>query len=353
VNTTHKIIGLVAAITLSPVGSFGAEVFPGATWEERTPEEVGLSENRLEDLADLVGGSGMIVRFGYKAYEWGSVTRSDNWASASKPVLSTLLFLADDQGLCSMDSAVGDFLSGGSDKDRSITFFDLANMISGYSRAEGPGEAWAYNDHAINLYGYVLCEEVFGGSPSTVFDDQLSFLQFEDPVSISNSKYGRIKDMSIRDFARLGLFWLNRGDWDGQQRIPESYFDLVTNQVPSGLPRTSADGSESWDLGTFGGPDNQADEGPGHYGMNFWVNTNGFFGDAPPDVYQANGHWGEEVCTVIPSMRVVAVGLGNWGHPSTEAIQLLLEADTATVSTGSTIESLSWGRVKQLYLESR
>ena len=143
----------------------------------------------------------------------------------------------------------------------------------GYSRAEGAGAAWAYNDHAINLYGYALCHEVFGQAPSAVVAAELGFLGFEDTRNISDSQYGRIKVMSIRDFARLGLLWLNRGAWDGVQRIPDASFDLVVNHVPSAHPTTSGDGPESWSLGSYGGSDDQGPFGPGHYGMNFWVNT--------------------------------------------------------------------------------
>ena len=238
-----------------------SEVFPGAIWQTRTPAAVDLDESKLQELAMLVGGSGMIARYGYQVFTWGSITSGADWASASKPVLSTLLFVAVDRGLCSLDSAVGDFLSGGSAKDSSITLLHLANMTSGYSRAELPGAAWAYNDHAINLYGHVLCELIFGASPSSVYGAELEFLQFEDAVEVSGSQLGRIKKMSVRDFARIGLFWARAGNWSGVQQVPASYFESVSDPVAVSLPRTSSDGPESWNFGTFGGGDDQIADG--------------------------------------------------------------------------------------------
>ncbi len=321
-----------------------ADVFPDDSWHTLPPDAVGLDASKLAQLSNLIGGSGMIVRHGYKAYEWGDVTSRHNWASASKAAISTLLFMADAEGLCDIHSPIGNFLAGGSPKDSAITFFHLANMISGYSRAEYPGEAYAYNDYAINLYGYVLFHHVYDSDPPTVFANRFAFLEFVDPISIGTWQYGRILEMSVRDFARLGLLWLNRGRWDGEQQIPDEYFDLVTNQVPAGIPRTSADGPESWNLGTFGGTDNQDVIGPGCYGMNFFVNTNGMVPKAPRDFFEAEGHGGREVCLVFPSLDLIAVGVGLWHHPPTAAVELILDAVVQ-----EDVEPTSWGQIKNLY----
>jgi len=323
------------------------EVFPGATWAQRTPAQVGLNTTKLDGLAALVGGDGMIVRYGYQVYTWGNPARRGDWGSASKAVTATTLFFADHEGLCSIHSCVGDFLPGGSAKDSSITFFHLANMISGYSRAEWPGQAWAYNDYAINLYAYVLAYRVFDLPPRGVFDSRLGFLGLQDTYRIDNlTQFGRIKEMSVRDFARIGLFWLEKGAWDGVQVLPESYFsDWVKCQVPADLPRTAADGPESWNYGSHGGSDDQDRPLQGHYGMNFYVNTNGWWPGLPPGVFQANGHDGRQVVTVIPGLRIVAAGLGVWGNPSTEALELLFEAAGETMP----VEAESWGSVKARY----
>jgi CubicO group peptidase (beta-lactamase class C family) len=341
-------LGMISAAA-GPGASAG--VFPGATWPTASPAAVDLDPTRLADLAAHVGGSGVVIRHGYLVYEWGAGgTKTGDWASASKPLLSTLLFLADSRGLTTIHTPMADVMAEGSAKDEAITFFHLANMISGYSRGEEAGWAWAYNDYAINLYGYALCREVFGQNPSSVVATELDFLGFEDSPTISDAQYGRIKIMSIRDFARLGLLWLNRGTWNGTSRIPSSYFDLVTNQVPAGTPRTTANGPESWDLGTYGGTDDQGGYGPGHYGMNFWVNTSGMWPGVPTNVYAAIGHGGQKTCVVMPDLDLVACGLGSWGAPgdahSTEALQLLVEANAAL-----SVETSSWGRVKAAYRE--
>jgi CubicO group peptidase (beta-lactamase class C family) len=343
---------LIPAIGPRPAA---AGVFPGAEWETVSPETVELDAAKLDELAALVGGSGLVVRQGYVAHAWGDPAERADWASASKPVLTTLLLMADARGLCGLDDAIGDWLPGGSPKDSAITFRQLANMVSGYSRAEEPGEAWAYNDVAINLYGHVLCERVFGAAPSSVFEQEFAFLGFQDGTTISDTQFGRIKVMSIRDFARLGLFWLERGTWDGTTVIPESYFELTSDAVDPGLSRTVADGPESWDLGSFGGTDDQDEPVPGHYGMNFWVNSNGLWPGHSADIFQASGHAGAEVCFVVPGLDLVACGVGSWGAPgdsrSRDVVRLLHEANTSTaVGVEAGVTESSWGRTKQGYL---
>ena len=347
---------LLSAGSLCALASPGmAGVFPGTVWETRLPSEVGLDVAKLDELAAWVGGSGVIVRDGYLVYEWGNGgTTTEDWGSASKPLLSTLLFRADDLGLTTLETTMAEILGEASAMDSTITFHDLANMISSYSRGEDPGSAWAYNDYAINLYGNALFQNVYGLSPSSVFANELGLLQFEDPVQISSLQAGRIKIMSIRDFARLGLFWLNRGRWNGAQFIPDAYFDLITNQVPLALPRTTADGPESWDFGTFGGSDDQTAPVPGNYGMNFWVNTNGLWPDEPTNVLHANGNWGITSCFVLPDPGMVAVGIGTWGTPgdarSQLAVRLLRESATdGTVGVGESVRDETWSRIKSDY----
>lgn len=75
-----------------------SHVFPGATWATRSPTEVGLSRGKLDALRELVGGRGCVVRHGYMVYAWGDQSKSSDVASALKPLLSSLLFIAIQEG---------------------------------------------------------------------------------------------------------------------------------------------------------------------------------------------------------------------------------------------------------------
>jgi CubicO group peptidase (beta-lactamase class C family) len=303
-------------ITINPPTSI---VFPGATWEVRTPEEVGLNSSVLDQFASSIGGQGVIIKDGYLVKSWGSQTTKFDWASAAKPVVSTLLFFAIEEGIL---SGVNDLIFNWgwalTPEDQTMTFHHLANMISGYSRGEAPGEAWAYNDYGIKLYKLTM-ERVFGTSLNDAALQRLSALDFQDG-GLFGSRGGLGISTTPRDFARIGWFWLNKGNWDGVQLLPEHYFDNYRKpHVAGDLPRTTIIGSDYLGIGTDGGGSDQTAYGPGIYGYNWWFNSNvgvsnqTTWPDAPLDTFQANGHWNQEVMTVIPSLNMVVAAKGSWG----------------------------------------
>src|SRR5262249_15828422 len=127
------------------------EGFPSADWLQGRPEDEGLDASTLDALRDLVGGRGGVVRHGRFVYAWGEIAKSSDIASAVKPIISTLLLLAIQQGKVSgVDSRVAEFepalqvLNAG--KDGAIIWRHLASQTSGYGLVERPGEAYSYND---------------------------------------------------------------------------------------------------------------------------------------------------------------------------------------------------------------
>jgi CubicO group peptidase (beta-lactamase class C family) len=269
------------------------------------------------------------------------MTTKKDWASAAKPVLSTLLLFAVHEGkLASVDARVADAGWSLAPKDRPMTFRHLANMVSGYARGEPPGAAWAYNDFAINLYARSL-EKVFGQPLDQALRDRLAPLQFEDG-SIFSTRSGRGVSTTPRDFARIGWFWLNRGRWQGRQLLPRRFFEeYVKVGVPADLTRTRTEGEDYLQIGSYGGPTDQTPHGPGVYGFNWWFNASvelegpHVWPSLPADAFQANGHWNRHTVTVIPSLRmVVAVRDGRLGKfepgradgETNQALKLLMDA---------------------------
>ncbi len=324
-------------------------VFPGATWATTTPEAVGLDSTKLNTFVDAIdnssGAAGVIVKNGYIVKTWGNQSSKFDWASAAKPVVSTMLFFALKEGL--LASTTDLIYDQGWDlitKDQTMTFHHLANMISGYARGENPGAAWAYNDYGIQLYVKTLFDRVFEttANAAAANSSRLGALQLEDGTLFSSRNgYGVLT--TPRTFARIGWLWLNRGNWNGVQVLPQSLFDnYMHNQVPANLPRTSISGTDYLGIGSYGGGSSQTTFGPGFYGYGWWFNTNGtFWPDAPSDTFQANGHFGTEVMTIIPSLDLVVAAKGTWGgydpgsatSTMNQNLKLLVDSiESATVS---------------------
>jgi len=317
----------LAAAILAGMGPLAAateppdDVFPGKEWRTCSPNDAGLSDEKLAALTNLVGGRGCVVRHGRLAFTWGDAAKSSDVASAFKPLLSTLLLVAiQEKRLAGPDALVADFeprlrtLNDG--KDAAITWRHLASQTSGYGLAERPGEAYSYNDFALALYYDTLTERVFGTNGTEVLRTRLAEpLQFEDRYTFNafgeNNRPGRLA-LSCRDFARFGLLVLRQGRWRDRQLIPASAFVVMTNSlVPPGFPRTS--GKEAGMLPkqrSVGGTRNITPVGPGCYSFNWWLNQTNAAGqrllvDAPPDAFTASGHGGMRVLFLVPSLDLI------------------------------------------------
>ena len=72
--------------------------FPGREWERRDPAALGLEGVWLDRLADALGGNGCVIKDGYVVKTWGSQSERGDWQSSAKPVFSTLLMFAIQEG---------------------------------------------------------------------------------------------------------------------------------------------------------------------------------------------------------------------------------------------------------------
>ena len=299
--------------------------YPRRTWQAKKPSEAGLNSVKIDTVARLLEGRGCIVRHGYIIKAWGNQSQKGDWLSSSKPVFSTLLFFAVQEGkLESVHTPIKRFGWDLCPKDQTMTFHHLANMISGYARPEKPGAAWAYNDYAINLYRLTLFDRLFHETPAAVANDsqRLGLLQFEDGLSFS--KKARVI-ASVRDFARLCWFWSNKGKWDQIQLLSRDFFDEYCKpHVPKKLPHTDKAKTDDYlEIGSYGGgSDHFTKYGPGIYGYNFWFNDTGrdhpdqvTWPDAPQDTFMTIGAGGNSA-VIIPSLDMIIVAAkANWGRP--------------------------------------
>ena len=333
-----RLIGIILAICSTAVSAGEpTPVFPGKEWTQKTPAERGVNAELLERLEQLLGGRGCVVKDGYLIKAWGDQAQVGDWYSSAKPVLSTLLFFALQEGLIkSVDQPIMDFGWEFQPKDKGITFRHLGSMSSGYARPEPAGKAWAYNDFAIQLYQITLFDNVFKGDAKTIAEDpkRLGRLHFQDGLTFSKK---RRLSASVRDFARLVWFWSNKGKWGGKQLLPRAFFDeYMKPQTPKDLAQTAkADTDDYLHIGSYGGDSDQRNyEGPGTYGFNWWFNDTGrthpdtlTWPDAPADTIMSLGAHGNS-SAFIPSLNIALVCAdGNWGDTKTnEALRLLAQA---------------------------
>ena len=109
---------------------------------------------------------------------------------------------------------------------------------------------------------------------------------------------------NARDLARLGLLYLNRGEWNGERILPESWVDFVRTPAPS-----------TQHFGNF-------------YGGQWWLIPDART-ELPQDAYTSAGAQGQYTI-VVPSHDLVIVRRGldgsGPGFPTWDLLQEVLKA---------------------------
>lgn len=344
-----KRIGLVLVLALPAAGAAPRQsmVFPGASWQETTPDAQGVDAVKLQAAADWLKSNTpqdgvnelVIVRNGTLIWKGTNIDKKHGIWSCTKSFTSTVLGLLIDDGKCTLDTKASGTLSSMNTTYPNVTLRHFTTMTSGY-RANGdttsggythgpsstpfnpsttplftpPGSKYAYWDSAMNQFGNTLTR-IANREIEVLFKQRIA-----DPIRMDTAKWswgdwGTVSgivvnngagnhqrmNISAREFARLGHLFLNRGKWNGQQLISAAWVDEATKtQVPASTPMGSVSLSPIY--------------GPGAYGYNWW--TNGVKADgkrkwpgAPATTYAASGYNNNDMF-VIPDWGMVIVRLG-------------------------------------------
>jgi len=123
-------------------------------------------------------------------------------------------------------------------------------------------------------------------------------------------------DMTSRDFARFGWLYLNRGNWNGEQVVPEAWVDASLEPSPH-----------------YAG-----------YGYQWWL-PGRVDGSLPDDLFMADGFDGQYIY-VIPSLELVVVRSGHYdkdpGEPIADPTLFLRYPPNGITPGAGTLPPDSW-----------
>lgn len=102
---------------------------------------------------------------------------------------------------------------------------------------------------------------------------------------------------TTRDWAKFGLLYLHKGNWNGAQLFDESWATYVA------APTNGSNGD---------------------YGAHFWLNAGGKFPDVPKDMFYCSGYQGQMIA-IFPSHDLVIVRMGLKEDPEFDFNGLLSE----------------------------
>ena len=156
-----------------------------------------------------------------------------------------------------------------------------------------PNSHWYYSSGTTNLLSGILRkqfkthQEYLDFWYSALLDKigmNSAIVETDMAGNFVGSSYGWA---TTRDWAKFGLLYLHKGNWNGEQLFDESWAKYVST------------------------PTNTSD---GKYGAQFWLNSSGYFPDVPKDMYYCSGYQGQMVA-VIPSKDLVIVRMGLTEEP--------------------------------------
>ena len=303
--------------------------WPTKEWAISSPEEQGMSSEKLARLVDFGASNDMdsmlVTRHGRLVLEATYAPFRDGlrhrFYSATKAVVSTLVGMALADGrLDSTDHKVVDFFADRTiasldDAKKAITVQHLLDMTSGLSWQEGvnggfesyigmvrspdwqqfvldqpmatpPGSRFYYSSGNSHLLSAIL-GKVTGRSTLDYARERLfgplgvdDVLWRVDPQGVPNG--GSDLYLQPRDMAKIGYLWLRGGLWEGKQILPAAWIE--------GVRAADVDMHESWSANL-------------RYGRQFWV--------APRrDIFMAVGYH-RQLVVVMPGLDIVAVFTGS------------------------------------------
>jgi CubicO group peptidase (beta-lactamase class C family) len=177
-----------------------------------------------------------------------------------------------------------------------FTVPDTAAYAAGLPLEAEPGTQWHYSTGTTNILGRIIRNS---------FDDEKDYFAFPrralfNRIGMRTAVFetdasgtfdcGAFLYASARDWARLGLLYLNDGIWEGERVFPDGWVAYSTS------PASTAE--------------------KGNYGAQIWLNRGPQgrpearpFPDLPQDLYYFEGYQGQFV-GIVPSRRLVVVRLG-------------------------------------------
>lgn len=328
-----KIITLI--LLLCTANAYSQLYFPPAsgTWQTISPTTLGWCTGNLDSVTDYLethNSKGFIIlKDGKIAFEkyFGTFTVDSfwYWASAGKTLTATLVGIAQQEGLLSINQKTSDFLGTGwtslpTAKENLITIHHQLSMSTGLDDAShnadctddtcltyaaDAGNRWAYHNAP-----YTLLEKVVATAGGVTYN-QYTNSRINNKIGTNilwiKSGYNNVALSRTRDMAKFGLLILNKGIWDTDTILKDTaYYQAMVNTSQSINPS---------------------------YGYLWWLNgkakhmlpqtqfvfTGNMFPSAPLDMFAALGKNDQKIY-VWPSQNIVVIRVGNAAEESKLAL---------------------------------
>lgn len=316
----------------------------GTTWETKSVESLGWKTSAVQPLLDylelkhtkgfIILVNGRIVMENY--FNGHDATANWYWASAGKTLTTTMTGIAQQENLININNKVSQYIGTGWTsaplaKENLITCKHLLTMTSGLDDSTDDvtpvaltytadaGTRWAYHNVYVKLQDVIA--QASGQAWNNYFNTKL-----RDKIGMNGAWFTSgnniVYSSTTRSMARFGLLMYNKGKWENNVILNESYFNEATNT------------SQNINLG---------------YGYLWWLNgkanyhlpqsqatfQSSIIPTAPNDMFMALGKNDQKIY-VIPSKKMVVIRMGD-------------AADNVNLAL-SDFDEMLWKKISALYL---
>jgi CubicO group peptidase (beta-lactamase class C family) len=293
----------------------------GSTWETESIANLGWKQTAVQPLLDflqlkntkgfIILVNGKIVMENY--FNTHDATTNWYWASAGKTLTSTMTGIAQQENLININNKVSQYIGTGWTsetlaQENLITCKNLLTMTSGIEDlvngdAVDPASLtykadastrWAYHNVYVKLQDVIA--QASGQTFENYFNTKLKSKIGMDGAWITSGN-NQIYWSTTRSMARFGLLMYNKGKWENNQILNETYFNQATTT------------SQNINLA---------------YGYLWWLNgktsyhlpqtqveiPGSLITSAPNDMFMALGKNDQKIY-IVPSKKMVVIRMGD------------------------------------------
>jgi len=231
-------------------------IFPQAEWQTIEPEKVGFSSKMLKKakvkFEESGGVAALVIVKGYIVADWGDTKRKIDCRSMRKSLINSLYGIHIKNGNIDIDKSLGEInindrnqlndmelstplkylLSASSGIYLPAAYEEPAHKNKPDRGTHKPGEHFQYNNWDFNALSTIFKKST-GEDVFEAFENQIAKPLQMEHFSVDDTYYlyqPHLSDhpayliwLSTKDLARYGLLYLNEGQWNGNQIVPQNW----------------------------------------------------------------------------------------------------------------------------------
>ena len=180
--------------------------------------------------------------------------------------------------------------------ENSAVYQDATDAFSAAQRnivATRPGTVFRYVNAGPNVLGAIIRQEIERRGlpyPATLYEllaDKIGMSSYQHSADIAGNMIASGAGFAtLRDYAKLGLLYVQDGVWNGERLLPEGWADYALAPSHAGT----------------------------NYAASFWTNAQSLFPDLPPDIAWASGA-SDQRTMIFRRHGLVAVITNETDHP--------------------------------------